>query len=205
MIIWKTGGQDMCNVGKPAPDFELEGYFKGEFKNYKLSEFKGKWVLLLFYPLDFTFVCPTEVLSFSKRASDFAERECQVLGISVDSKFTHKAWVDCKHEDGGLGGDLDYPLLADMNKTTARDFGVLIDEAGVALRGLFLIDPNGTIMHSTINNLPVGRSVNEALRVLKAFQFVTSHEGEVCPANWEEGSDTMKASPEGMRDYLSSH
>ncbi|MHC4945309.1 MAG: peroxiredoxin [Planctomycetota bacterium] len=195
----------MCNVGKPAPDFELEGYFKGEFKNYKLSDFKGKWVLVLFYPLDFTFVCPTEVLSFSKSASEFSERECQVLGVSVDSKFVHKAWVDSKHEDGGLGGDLNYPLLADLNKATARDYGVLIDEAGVALRGLFLIDPNGIIMHSTINNLSVGRSVNEALRVLKAFQFVTSHEGEVCPANWEEGADTMKASPDGMKDYLSSH
>jgi peroxiredoxin (alkyl hydroperoxide reductase subunit C) len=195
----------MCNVGKPAPEFELEGYFKGEFKNYKLSDFKGKWVVLLFYPLDFTFVCPTEVLSFSKSAKEFEERNCQVLGVSVDSKFVHKAWVDSRHEDGGLGGSLDYPLLADINKTTARQYGVLFEEAGVAYRGLFLIDPEGVVMHATINNLSVGRSVNEALRVLKAFQFVTSHEGEVCPANWEEGADTMKANPEGMKSYLSSH
>lgn len=195
----------MSIVGSQAPDFELEGYFKGEFNNYKLSDFKGKWVMLLFYPLDFTFVCPTEVLSFSKAAGEFTERECQVLGVSVDSKFSHKAWVETKHEDGGLGGDLEYPLLADLNKTMAQDYGVLLEAAGVAYRGLFLIDPNGVVMHATINNLSVGRSVNEALRVLKAFQFVTSHEGEVCPANWEEGADTMKASPEGMRDYLSSH
>jgi peroxiredoxin (alkyl hydroperoxide reductase subunit C) len=196
----------MCDiVGKAAPEFELEGYFKGEFKNYKLSDFKGKWLLLLFYPLDFTFVCPTEVLSFSKGAAEFSERDCQVLGVSVDSKFSHKAWVEAKHEDGGLGGDLNYPLLADMNKSMARDYGVLLEGAGVALRGLFLIDPNGVVMHATINNLSVGRSVKEAIRVLKAFQFVTSHEGEVCPANWEEGDDTMKASPEGMRDYLKSH
>jgi peroxiredoxin (alkyl hydroperoxide reductase subunit C) len=191
-------------VGGQAPDFQLEGYYKGEIKTFKLSDFKGKWVYLLFYPLDFTFVCPTEVLSFSKMAPEFGEKNCQVLGISVDSQFVHKAWVETKKEEGGLGGSLDYPLLADLNKTVARDYGVLAD-AGVALRGLFLIDPNGTIMHATVNNLPVGRSASEALRTLKAFQFVASHDGQVCPADWDEGQDSMAASPDGMRKYLSSH
>jgi peroxiredoxin (alkyl hydroperoxide reductase subunit C) len=192
----------MTLVGKPAPDFKLDGYFKGKFETYSNKSFEGKWLYLMFYPLDFTFVCPTEVLSFSKNASEFAERGCQVLGVSVDSKFTHKAWVDSKNEDGGLGGSLNYPLLADLNKEMARAFGVLEEKAGVALRGSFLIDPKGMVMHCVINNLPVGRSATEALRTLKAFQYVTSHEGEVCPADWDEGDQTMKASPEGMRQYL---
>ena len=192
-------------VGKPAPDFELEGYFNKQFKKFKLSDYRGKWVILLFYPLDFTFVCPTEVLNFSDAADELAALDCQIFGISVDSQFVHMAWVDAKREDGGLGGSLKYPLLSDLNKQTARDYGVLLEEAGVALRGLFLIDPEGTVMHATINNLSVGRSVNEAKRVLKAFRFVTKNEGQVCPADWEEGKDTMAADPSGMKKYLSSH
>ncbi len=194
----------MSLVGSKAPEFSLDGYYKGDFKTFKLSDMKGKWVYLLFYPLDFTFVCPTEVLSFSQHADEFRKRGCEVLGVSVDSKFVHKAWVDSKTEEGGLGGSLSYPLLADINKTVARDYDVLLPD-GVALRGLFLIDQDGLIRHATINHLPVGRSATEALRTLKAFQYVTSHEGEVCPADWDEGMDTMKASPEGMRKYLSTH
>lgn len=195
----------MTLVGKPAPDFSVDGYSKGKFENYTLKSFNGKWIYLLFYPLDYTFVCPTEVLAFSKHAAEFSERGCQVLGVSVDSKFVHKAWVESKTEEGGLGGTLNYPLLADLNKTMSRSYGVLEENAGVALRGSFLIDPKGTIMHSVVNNLPVGRSAVEALRTLKAFQYVTSHEGEVCPADWDEGMDTMKASPDGMRQYLTQH
>lgn len=195
----------MTLVGKPAPDFSVDGYYKGKFENYTLKSFSGKWVYVLFYPLDYTFVCPTEVLAFSKHAAEFSERGCQVLGVSVDSKFVHKAWVESKTEEGGLGGSLGYPLLADLNKTMSRSYGVLEENAGVALRGSFLIDPKGTIMHSVVNNLPVGRSAVEALRTLKAFQYVTSHEGEVCPADWDEGMDTMKASPDGMRQYLTKH
>jgi len=191
-------------VGKPAPDFELQGYFKGEMRAFTLADFRGKWVCLLFYPLDFTFVCPTEVLGYSKMAEEFESRNCQVLGISVDSQFVHKAWVETGFEGGGLGGSLNYPLLADLAKTTARDYGVLAD-AGVALRGLFLIDPEGTVMHATINNLPVGRSAKETLRTLKAFQFVQENEGQVCPADWDEGQDTMEANPEGMRKFLTEH
>jgi peroxiredoxin 2/4 len=195
----------MTLVGKPAPDFELEGYFKGQFSKYKLSGYRKKWVILLFYPLDFTFVCPTEVLNFSASAEEFAKIDCQIFGISVDSMYVHKAWVDTKREDGGLGGSLAYPLLSDLNKVTARNYGILMEDEGVALRGLFLISPDGLIMHSTINSLSVGRSVSEAMRVLKAFQFVSIHDGLVCPADWQEGKDTMVANSDGMKKYLANH
>ncbi len=195
----------MSLVGRPAPDFELEGYFNGQFNKYKLFDFRKKWVILLFYPLDFTFVCPTEVLNFSAAAEKFNKLNCEIFGISVDSVYVHKAWVDTKREDGGLGGSLNYPLLSDLNKVTARDYGILIEEEGVALRGLFLISPEGVIMHSTINSLSVGRSVTEAMRVTKAFQFVSSHVGQVCPADWEEGKDTMMANSDGMKKYLTNH
>ena len=195
----------MSFVGKPAPDFELEGYSNGQFGKYKLSDYRKKWVLLLFYPLDFTFVCPTEVLNFSTEAEKFSKLNCQIFGISVDSIYVHKAWVDTKREDGGLGGSLGYPLLSDLNKVVARDYNILMEAEGVALRGLFLISPDGVIMHSTINSLSVGRSVSEATRVLKAFQFVSMHDGLVCPADWEEGKDTMAANADGMKKYLASH
>ena len=195
----------MCLVNKMAPNFELEGYFNGQFKKYNLSDYRGKWVLLLFYPLDFTFVCPTEVLNFSTAAEKFTKLNCHILGISVDSKFVHKAWVDTKREDGGLGGSLNFPLLSDLNKGVAQNYGILIQDEGIALRGLFLISPDGVIMHATINSLSVGRSVTEAMRVLKAFQFVQSHNGLVCPADWDEGKDTMSADSEGMKKYLSEH
>jgi peroxiredoxin (alkyl hydroperoxide reductase subunit C) len=195
----------MSFVGRPAPDFELEGYFNGQFRKYKLSDYRKKWVILLFYPLDFTFVCPTEVLNFSAAAEQFSKLNCQILGISVDSIYVHKAWVDTRREDGGLGGILNYPLLSDLNKVTARDYGILMEDEGVALRGLFLISPEGVIMHATINSLSVGRSVTEAMRVMKAFQFVSSHEGQVCPADWEEGKDSMTANSDGMKKYLTNH
>ena len=195
----------MILVGNPAPDFELDGYFKSQFNKYKLSDYRGRWVILVFYPLDFTFVCPTEVLNFSDSEEKFASLKCQIFGISVDSVYVHKAWVETKREEGGLGGSLNYPLLSDLNKTAVRDFGILKEDEGVALRGLFLIDPDGIVMHATINNLSVGRSTSEALRVLKAFQFVSMHDGHVCPANWEEGKDTMVANSDGMRRYLANH
>jgi len=191
----------MSMVGKPAPDFALDGYVNGDFAKFKLGDYKGKWVALLFYPLDFTFVCPTEVLAFSKAAEQFKKLNVQVFGVSVDSKFSHKAWVDSSAKDGGLGGSLSYPLLADLNKTTSADYGVLLPD-GVALRGLFLINPEGTVVHETVNYLPVGRSVDEFLRTIKAFQFVASHDGEVCPANWDEGKETMTATADGMHKYL---
>ncbi len=195
----------MCLVNHSAPEFELEGYFKGDFRSYRLSDYRGKWVILLFYPLDFTFVCPTEVLNFSNASEVFGQLNCQIFGISVDSKFVHKAWVETKREDGGLGGSLNYPLLSDLKKKTAKDYGILLENEGVALRGLFLVGPDGVIMHSTVNSLSVGRSVSEAVRVLKAFQFVHTHHGLVCPADWEEGKDTMGENPDAMKKYLSTH
>ena len=145
--FFKEEVSTMSFVGRPAPDFELEGYFNGQFRKYKLSDYRKKWVILLFYPLDFTFVCPTEVLNFSAAAEPFAKLNCQIFGISVDSIYVHKAWVDTKREDGGLGGSLNYPLLSDLNKVTARDYGILMEDEGVALRGLFLISPEGVVMH----------------------------------------------------------
>jgi alkyl hydroperoxide reductase subunit AhpC len=195
----------MSLVGKTAPDFELEGYFNGQISRYKLSDYRKKWVLLLFYPLDFSFVCPTEVLNFSAAAEKFCGLNCQIFGISVDSVYVHKAWMDTKREDGGLGGNLNYPLLSDLNKGAARDYGILMEDEGVSLRGLFLISPEGTIMHATINSLSVGRSVAEAMRVMKAFQFVSSHEGQVCPADWEDGKDAMVANSDGVKEYLARH
>ena len=147
----------------------------------------------------------TEVLNFSDAADEFNKLNCHIFGISVDSKYVHKAWVDTKREEGGLGGKLNYPLWSDINKQIAQDYGILLEEEGVALRGLFLINPDGIIMHTTINNLSVGRSVIETKRVLKAFQFITTHEGQVCPADWDEGKDTMVAEPEEMRRYLAAH
>ena len=195
----------MTLVGKLAPDFTLEGFHNGEFVTVKASNLHGKWVLLLFYPLDFTFVCPTEVLAFSNDNLAFRQCHCEILGISVDSKFTHKAWVETEKEKGGLGGKLNFPLLSDLTRHTSRDFGVLLEEAGVALRGLFLINPEGVVVHETTNFLSVGRSSKEALRTLKAFQFVAANGSQVCPANWDEGQDAMEATPDGMASYLASH
>lgn len=165
----------------------------------------GNGCSLLFYPLDFTFVCPTEVLNFSDMVDRFQSFNCQVLGISVDSKFVHKAWVETKKEQGGLGGKLNFPLLSDINKTAARDHGIPLEEEGVALRGLFLVNPDGVILHCTVKHLSVGRSVTEAMRVLKAFQCVSTHQGQVCPAYWDEGKETMVAHSEGLKRYLSTH
>lgn len=175
-------------VGKKAPAFSLDAVHDGQFKIITLDEFRGKWLVIFFYPLDFTFVCPTEILAFSDRHDEFKKLKAEIVGVSVDSKFTHLAWTERDRKQGGILG-LKYPLLADLNKTMAADYGVLGD-GGVALRGLFTIDPDGIVQHSTINNLAVGRSVDETLRVLQAFQFTREH-GEVCPANWKPGSDTM--------------
>jgi peroxiredoxin (alkyl hydroperoxide reductase subunit C) len=192
----------MSLVQKQAPDFTAEAvYADGSIAPLKLSSYKGKWVVLFFYPLDFTFVCPTEIIAFSDRSADFKAIGAELIGVSVDSAFTHLAWRNTARKDGGLGA-LTYPLVADLNKSIGRDYGVLIEEAGIALRGLFIINPEGVIEAATVHNLPVGRSVDETLRVIKAFQYVAKH-GEVCPANWTEGKDTMKADPKGSKEYFS--
>ena len=191
----------MTLVQKTAPNFSAEAVLPdGSFKQIQLSDYKGKWVVLFFYPLDFTFVCPTEILAFSDAKPQFDAVGAQILGVSVDSAFTHLAWTNTPRKDGGIQG-LTYPLVADLNKSIARDYGVLIEEAGIALRGLFVINPEGKVEVATVHNLPVGRSVDETLRVIKAFQFVAKH-GEVCPANWSEGKDTMKTDPKGSQDYF---
>ena len=192
----------MSLVQKPAPDFTATAVLPdGAFKNdFKLSEHRGKWVVLFFYPLDFTFVCPTEILAFSDRIADFKAVGAEIVGVSVDSQYTHLAWRNTPRKEGGLGS-LAYPLVADLNKSIARDYGVLIEEGGVALRGLFIIDPKGVVRAATVHDLPVGRAVDETLRVIKAFQYVEKY-GEVCPADWQEGKPTMKADPKGSKEYF---
>lgn len=190
-------------VGKPAPDFKGDALVNGEFKQVSLADYKGKWLALYFYPLDFTFVCPTEITAFSDAASKFKELNCEIVGCSVDSKFSHLAWSKQSRNEGGLG-DIAYPLLADLNKTVARDYEVLVEDAGVALRGLFIIDDKGVVQHSTINNLSVGRNVDEVLRLVEAFQYTAKH-GEVCPAGWTKGSDSMKPDPTGSQEWFKKH
>ena len=189
-------------VGQKAPDFTATAVVDQEFKEISLSHYKGKYVLLFFYPLDFTFVCPTEITAFSDRYSDFSSKNTEVLGVSVDSQFSHLSWIQTARNQGGLG-DINYPLVSDLKKEIATAYNVLDDAEGVALRGLFIIDPDGVIMHSTINNLPVGRNVDETLRVLQAFQYVQANPDEVCPANWTPGDKTMKPDPEGSKEYFS--
>ena len=191
-------------VTQEAPDFTAEAVMPdNSFAEIKLSSYRGKYVILFFYPLDFTFVCPSEILAFNKRLADFKAKNCEVIAVSVDSKFTHLAWKNTRLEDGGIG-NIQYPLVQDLNKAIARSYGILFNES-VALRGLFLIDPNGKVRHTVINDLPLGRSVGEALRMVDALQFVETHGGEVCPANWQEGEEAMKASSEGVAAYLAKH
>lgn len=187
-------------VGRKAPEFALEGVLNGKFHTYRLTDYKGKWVVLFFYPLDFTFVCPTEILAFSDRVGEFRKLGAEVLGASVDSKFSHLAWTEKPREEGGIKS-LAYPLLEDLKKELAEEYGVLDEAGAVALRGLFLIDPDGVVQHATVNNLGVGRSVDETLRVLQAFQFVRDN-GEVCPADWQPGTRAMKADWEKSKEYF---
>ena len=186
-------------VQKDAPDFKAEALVGKGFKDIQLSDYKGKWVALFFYPLDFTFVCPTEITAFSDRADEFKKLGCELLGCSVDSQFSHLAWANTPRKEGGLG-EIKYPLLADITKKIARDYGVLVNEA-VALRGLFLITPKGKVAYSVVHDLGVGRSVDETLRVIAAFQQVEKT-GEVCPANWNTGKKTMKADPVKSKEYF---
>jgi peroxiredoxin (alkyl hydroperoxide reductase subunit C) len=191
-------------VTKEAPDFTADAVLPDNtFAQITLSSFKGKNVVLFFYPLDFTFVCPSEILAFNKKLDEFKKRNTEVIGVSVDSKFTHLAWKNTKLEDGGIG-NIQYTLVSDLNKNIAREYGILFNEA-VALRGLFLIDTKGVIRHAVINDLPLGRSVNEALRMVDALQFVEAHGDQVCPANWQEGDEAMKPTAEGVAGYLAKH
>ncbi len=191
----------MSLVQRPAPDFTTEAVFpNGETQTLKLSSFKGsKYVVLFFYPFDFTFVCPTEILAFSNHIEEFKKRNVEVIGVSIDSAHVHRAWRNTKVEDGGIG-NISYPLAADVNKDIARSYGVLL-EGGMALRGTFLIDKNGVVRQETVNDLPLGRSIEETLRLVDALQFTEEH-GEVCPAGWNKGKAGMKADPKGVATFL---
>ena len=188
-------------VGQEAPDFTATAVFDQEFKTIKLSDYRGQYTVLFFYPLDFTFVCPTEIIAFSDRYKEFSALNTEILGASVDSEFSHLAWIQTDRKEGGIG-DIDYPLVSDIKKEISTAYNVLDPDAGVALRGLFIIDPEGIIQHATVNNLSFGRSVDETLRTLKAIQYVQSHPDEVCPAGWKEGDKTMVPDPVKSKDYF---
>jgi len=192
-------------VGKPAPDFTAVAVMGDNTMNeaFNLRQYiKGKKGVLFFYPLDFTFVCPSEIIAFDHRYEDFKKRDAEVIGVSIDSHFSHLAWKNTPLNKGGIG-QVKYPLVSDLTKSIARDYDVLMGDA-VAYRGTFLIDEEGIVRHQIVNDLPLGRNIDEALRMVDALTFHQQH-GEVCPAGWQEGKTGMKATPEGVAHYLQSH
>ena len=188
-------------VQKKAPDFTAQAVMPdGSFQQISLSDYAGKkYVLLYFYPLDFTFVCPTEIIAFSDAVAAFEERNVQILGCSVDSHYTHLAWRNTPRSEGGIG-DIRYPILADLDKSIAEAYDVLLPD-GIALRGLFLIDREGIVRHQLVNDLPLGRSTEEALRIVDALQYFEEN-GEVCPANWHKGEKTIKPDPNASKEFF---
>jgi peroxiredoxin (alkyl hydroperoxide reductase subunit C) len=195
----------MCNfIGKKAPEFTAPAVMPDNTikQDFSLADLQGKYVVLFFYPLDFTFVCPTEIIAFNRKLDRFKELGAEVVGVSVDSQFTHLAWKNTPVENGGIG-DIQYPLVADLTKQISTDFGVLAD-GGVAFRGTFLIDKEGMVKHAVINDLGLGRSIDESIRMVEALQHHEKY-GEVCPANWKEGEDAMKPTADGVAGYLSKH
>lgn len=191
-------------VTNEAPDFTATAVMPDNSFNeeFRLSDMRGKYVLLFFYPLDFTFVCPSEILAFDAAMGQFKERSCEVIGVSVDSHYSHLAWKNTPIKAGGIG-NIQFPLVADLDKSIAENYGVLFCGA-IALRGLFLIDKEGIVRHQLVNDLPLGRSVVEAVRMLDAIQFTEEH-GDVCPANWTKGQEAMEPTAEGVAKYLSDH
>jgi peroxiredoxin 2/4 len=187
-------------VSEKAPDFTADALVNGEFKKVSLSDYKGKKVVLFFYPLDFTFVCPTEILAFADHLEEFKKRNTEIIGVSVDSQFTHMAWAQVDRKEGGIKG-VNYPLVSDLSKNIARTYGVLLEGPGIALRGLFILNKDGVLKHSTINHLDLGRNIDEVLRLLDAVDFSEEH-GEVCPANWKKGEKAMKPTAAGLKDYM---
>lgn len=190
-------------VGKQAPNFDVKAVINGSevVDHYTLSSLKGKYVVLFFYPFDFTFVCPTELHAFQEKLAEFEARNVQVLGCSTDSHHSHRAWLSTPKLKGGIQG-ITYPILADFNKEIATAYDVLVEDLGAAYRGLFLIDQAGIVRHQVVNDLPLGRNVDEALRMVDALQFNEQY-GEVCPANWNKGDTALKASSEGVQAYFS--
>jgi peroxiredoxin (alkyl hydroperoxide reductase subunit C) len=193
-----------AQVTQLAPDFEATAVMPDNTFNdhFKLSDLKGKYVVLFFYPLDFTFVCPSEIIAFDRKLTAFKERGCEIVAVSIDSHFSHFAWKNTPVNKGGIG-NVQFPMVADLTKSISRDYGVLINEA-IALRGLFLIDREGVLRHALVNDLPLGRNVDEAIRTLDALQHHELH-GEVCPANWKKGEEAMTASADGVAAYLSAN
>lgn len=192
-------------VGKKAPDFTAAAVMPNNEINEKFnlhSYLNGKIGVLFFYPLDFTFVCPSEIISFDNHLKEFKDRGVEVIGVSVDSKFTHLAWKNTEVNKGGIG-QIQYPLVADLTKSIARDYDVLMGDA-VALRGTFLIDQDGVVRHQVVNDLPLGRSIEEALRMVDSLKFFQEN-GEVCPAGWSKGKQGMKADAKGVSDYLANN
>ncbi|XP_056635623.1 peroxiredoxin 1 [Diorhabda sublineata] len=185
---------------KPAPVFKGTAVVNGMFRDISLDDYKGQYVILFFYPLDFTFVCPTEIIAFSDRVDEFKKIKTAVIACSTDSQFSHLAWINTPRKQGGLG-EMSIPLLADKSGSISKAYGVLDEESGIPFRGLFIIDGKGILRQITINDLPVGRSVDETLRLVQAFQFTDEH-GEVCPAGWKPGSKTMKPDPTGSKEYF---
>ena len=192
-------------VGKPAPDFTANAVMgDNTIRSFTLSkETQGKYVVIFFYPLDFTFVCPSELIAFDHRLDEFKKRGVEVIGVSIDSQFTHLAWKNTPVNNGGIG-QVQYPLIADIKHEICRAYDVEFGPAGVAFRGSFLIDKNGTVRHQVVNDLPLGRNVDEMLRMVDALQFTEEH-GEVCPAGWNKGKAGMKASTAGVAEYLAAH
>jgi peroxiredoxin (alkyl hydroperoxide reductase subunit C) len=192
-------------VGKKGPDFTANAVFgDNEIKEITLSKIiKGKYAVLFFYPLDFTFVCPSELLAFDHRFAEFKKRGVEVIGVSIDSQFTHLAWKNTAVENGGIG-QVKYPLVADVKHEICRAYDVEFEAAGVAFRGSFLIDKTGVVRHQVVNDLPLGRNIDEMLRMVDALQFTEKH-GEVCPAGWKQGQEGMQASTEGVAKYLAAH
>lgn len=192
-------------IGQKAPAFTAPAVLPNNTieESFSLENLQGKYVVLFFYPLDFTFVCPTEIIEFNKKLSEFKERGAEVVGVSVDSQYTHLAWKNTPVDKGGIG-DIQYPLVADLTKEISRSYDVLLDEAGVALRGTFLIDKTGTVKHAVVNDLGLGRNIDEAIRMVDALGHHEKY-GEVCPANWNRGDDAMKPTAEGVADYLGKH
>jgi peroxiredoxin (alkyl hydroperoxide reductase subunit C) len=187
-------------VGKKAPHFSAQAVVEGQIvSDFSLTQFLGKNVILFFYPLDFTFVCPTELHAFQERLEEFEKRNAQLIGCSVDSAYAHMAWLATPKSKGGIQG-IDFPLISDINKTIARDYGVLLEKDGIAYRGLFLIDSEGIVRHQVVNDLPIGRSIDDALRMLDAWNFYKKN-GDVCPANWHQGDRSMKPTQEGLERY----
>ena len=188
-------------VGKNAPDFIATAVEKDQIiEKFTLSEFKGQYVVLFFYPLDFTFVCPTELHAFSDKLDEFEKRNVKVVGVSIDSHFSHLAWLNTPKSKGGIQG-VGYPIVSDLNKTISRDYDVLIEGAGIAYRGLFLLDKDHVVRHQVVNDLPLGRNVSETLRMVDALQFTEKY-GEVCPANWNQGEKSMKPTTEGLEEFF---